>query len=105
MRSPVRTSANGPPIGCLRSNVQDDRTERCAAHAAIGYPHHVSDALRQQLGGDTDIAELGHARIAARSNPLQDEHGIGIDFESGAVDPSVQILDALEHHRRDRYAA
>ena len=36
-----------PANGRLRRHMQDDRAERCAAHAAIGYPHHVGHALRQ----------------------------------------------------------
>ena len=52
----------------------------------------------------SSLRESGCCRAPAcldsrAAQSFEDEHGIGVDLEVVAVDPGVQVLDALEHHR------
>ncbi len=76
--------------------MQDDGAVRGAAHARVTDPHHVAYALLQQLGGQRQVADLGHAGIALGPAAAQDQHGGLVHVEVGRVEPGVHVLDAVE---------
>ena len=57
-----RQRAAGARLG---RHVQHHGAVGGAAHARIGDAHHVGHALRQQLGRQAHVADLGHAGVAA----------------------------------------
>jgi len=52
-----------------------------------------------ELARDRHVADLGHARVTARSGVLQDEHGVLVDVQIRVLDRLVVVLDAAEHQR------
>ena len=96
--SPFCTSASGPPTADFRRDVQHDGAEGGAAHARIGYPHHVLDAAARELLRDRQVARLRHARRAPGAGVAQHQHVVGGDVERGIVDPQRHVLDRFEHH-------
>lgn len=61
----------------LGADVQNTRAVGGSAHPGIGNPHHVGDALAQQLAGDGQLAPFGHAGGTARAGIAQHQHGSG----------------------------
>src|SRR5580693_408540 len=70
-----------------------------AAHPRIGDPHHVADALGQQVVGDGQHAVLGHAGTALRSGVTQDQHRVGGDVQRRVVDAFGQVVVVVEDDR------
>ena len=67
-----------------------------AAHARVGDPHHVANALLEQLLRNREHAPLRHTRSAERSGGLQDQHGILGNGQIRAVDARFQIVVIFE---------
>src|SRR6185369_16417073 len=61
----------------FRRDMQHACTVARSAHARVGDPNHVADALRQQFFRDRQLAPLGHAGRAQRTGILQNQHRIG----------------------------
>ena len=83
----------------LRGDVEDHGAVGGAGHATVADAHHVPHALLEQLGGQRHVGDLGHARIALGAAASQDHDGVCVDLELGIVDPSTEVLDAVEDER------
>ncbi len=85
--------------GGLRRDVQHHGAVGRAAHARIGDPHHVLDALPQQLRRQAHVADLGHAGVALGSAVLHHQHRVGVDLERFVDDAGLVVLQVFEHDR------
>lgn len=82
----------------LGADVQNTRAVGGSAHPGIGNPHHVGDALAQQLAGDGQLAPFGHAGGTARAGIAQHQHGIRGDIQVGVVEAGHHVAHVVEHH-------
>ena len=71
--------------------MQDAGAVAGAAHAGIGNPDHIPDALLQELFGNRQHAPLRHARTTQRPGVAQHQHGVRGDVEVLAVDVLFQL--------------
>ena len=69
--------------GGLGGDVENDRPVRGPAHPRVRDPHHVLHPGARELGGDREIAGLGHRVTALRPRVLQHEEVVGRDVEIG----------------------
>ena len=86
----------------LGRDVQDAGAVGGAGHAGVADPHHVADALLQQLLGDREHAPLRHARAAERAGIPKDEDRVGGDVQRRVVDAGVHVVVVLEDDRGAR---
>src|SRR5580658_1468100 len=84
----------------LGSHMQHAGPIARAAHPGVGNPHHVTDALGQQVIGNGQHAVLGHARTALRARVAQHQDGIGRDGQGGIVDPFLHLAVGVEDDGR-----
>ena len=100
IRSPVRTSASGPPAA--------DSGATCSTVVPKAVPLILASLMRtmsrtplsEESGGKRHVAHLGHARVTTRAAAPQHEHAVGRDVEVGLVDPRLEVLDRVEHEGR-----
>jgi hypothetical protein len=86
------------PTHCrFRRHMEHHRPVSRTAHSSIRDANHVGDALLQYLGREGHIANFGHSRIAARAAVLQYHYATLVHFQSGIIDPGVEVFDVLEH--------
>ena len=70
-----------------------------AAHAGIGDPHHVADALFEQRLRDRQHAPLRHAGGAEGAGIAEHEHVVGRAAQRRVVDPRLEIRIRVEDDR------
>jgi hypothetical protein len=83
----------------LRGHVQDAGSVAGAAHPSIGDPHHVADALGQQVVRDRQHAVLGHAGPPLGPGVTQHQDGVRGDVQGRVVDPFLHLVVVVEDDR------
>ena len=96
MRSPVRTTASGPPAAASGRDVEHDGAEGGAAHPGVGDPHHVADPGPREVAGDRQVAGLGHAGRAAGAGVAEDEDVVRGDAGRRVVEAGGEVGGRVE---------
>ncbi len=84
----------------FRSDVQDHRAISGSAHASVRDADHVFEPAFEYFGWQTHIADLRHARIAARSTVLEHKNRIFVHHQIRVLDAFVIVLNIFEGHGR-----
>ena len=78
--------------------MEDHRAIGRTAHARVGDPNHVLDALARELAGDRQIARFRHAGLAGGAGVLQYQKVLRRHVEIGGIDARRQVVERGEHH-------